>query len=150
MYRGACVGPSVIDAIPVMNTSIPGLVLILSTACSSASTAANAFPLSVTSDSGALHIEMTASPDPPVVGTDTLELTITSAADGSPEDGLSVALVPYMTSMGHGTSATTVTPEGGGKYLVSEVYLFMPGVWELKTTITGAVADHAEPTFQLQ
>lgn len=133
-----------------MKISIPGLVLILSTACSSASTVPDSFPLSVTSDSHALHIDMTASPDPPVVGTDTLELTITSAADGSPQDGLSVALAPYMPSMGHGTSATTVTPEGGGKYLVSEVYLFMPGVWELKTTITGPISDHAEPAFQLQ
>jgi hypothetical protein len=43
-----------------------------------------------------------------------------------------------------------VTPEGGGKYLVSSVYLFMPGVWELKTTIAGAVNDDVEPTFQLQ
>lgn len=133
-----------------MKTSIPGLVLVLSTACSGASPVPDAFPLDMASDSGAFHIEMTASPDPPVVGTDTVEVTITSTADGSPQDGLSVALVPYMPSMGHGTSATTVTPEGGGKYLVSEMYLFMPGVWELKTTITGPVSDHAEPTFQLQ
>lgn len=125
------------------------LASALPAACSGsgASPVAASFPLSVMSDSGQLHVTVTASPNPPVIGTDTLELTVTAAADGSPQDGLSVSVAPYMPSMGHGTSATTVTPEGGGKYLVTDVYLFMPGVWELKTTLG---ADHAEPTFQLQ
>ena len=124
--------------------------LSLAAACSGAPSASSPFPMSVTSDSGLLRIEMSASPDPPVVGTNTLELTISSVSDGSPQDGLSVAVAPFMPSMGHGTAATTVIPEGAGKYLVSDVYLFMPGVWELKTTVAGPVSDHAEPTFQLQ
>ncbi len=139
-----------------MNRSAPLAVLhclvcavCLATACSGAP-AATSFPLSVTSDSGALHIDVSASPDPPVIGTDTLELTITRVADGAPEDGLTVDVKPYMPSMGHGTATTTVTPEGSGQYLVTDVYLYMAGVWQLKTTIAGPVSDHAEPTFQLQ
>jgi hypothetical protein len=43
-----------------------------------------------------------------------------------------------------------VTAEGGGKYLVTDLYFFMAGTWVLKTTFSGPVTDHAEPTFELQ
>jgi hypothetical protein len=136
-----------------MKTLLSTAALLGAVACSGSSdspTAATSFPLEKPSDSGALSIQVTATPDPPTVGTNSFELTITRTADGSTVDGLTVAVVPYMPSMGHGTSAPpTVIAEGGGKYLVSNVYLFMPGVWELKTTISGAVNDDVEPTFQL-
>jgi hypothetical protein len=126
--------------------------LALSTACSSPSSSSlsTQFPVTVTSDSGLLRVELTASP-PPVVGTDQVEMSITKIDDGTPLDGMTVSIVPWMPSMDHGTSVTpTVTSEGGGKYLVTDLYLFMPGTWELKTTFSGPTSDHAEPTFQLQ
>ena len=53
--------------------------------------------------------------------------------DGSPVDGLEVAVEPFMPAMGHGTSTPTLhAAEGNGKYLLTEVYLYMPGVWELR------------------
>jgi hypothetical protein len=127
-------------------------VLALSTACSSPSSSSlsNQFPVTVTSDSGLLRVELTASPAP-VVGTDEIEMSVTKLEDGTPLDGMTVAIVPWMPSMDHGTSVTpTVTPEGGGKYLVSDLYLFMAGTWELKISFSGPMSDHAEPTFQLQ
>ena len=134
-----------------MTRNICAVALAFAAACSGGTSTPDGttFPMNATTDSGSLHLVVSALPNPPVVGTDTLELTITSAADESPQDGLTVDVAPYMPSMGHGTSATTVVPEGGGKYLVTNVYLFMPGVWELKTTITGPLSDHAEPTFEL-
>ena len=51
--------------------------------------------------------------------------------------------------MGHGSSAPTVTPQGHGTYLVTEVYLFMPGLWVLETSIAGAASDHVDPQFQV-
>ena len=55
-----------------------------------------------------------------------------------------------MPSMGHGTSATTVTPQGGGVYLVTEVYLYMQGDWALRTTISGPMSDNAAPQLEIQ
>jgi hypothetical protein len=136
-----------------MNTHRIALALALAAcaACSSASSpsAGTSFPFSVTSDSRSLHVELEASP-PPVVGTNTLELTVTKVSDGTPQDGLTIAVVPWMPAMDHGSSTPTVTAEGGGKYLVTELYFFMPGTWVLKTSFSGPVSDHAEPEFQIQ
>jgi hypothetical protein len=107
--------------------------------------------MTVTSDSGSLHVELTSTPNPPVVGTNRVELTVTRASDGAPQEGLSVDVLPWMPAMDHGTSTTpTVTAEGGGKYLVTNLYFFMAGTWVLKTNFSGPVSDHAEPTFELQ
>jgi hypothetical protein len=137
-----------------MNTAFAALVsmLALGTACSSPSSSSlsSQFPLTVMSDAGKLRVELT-TPESLVVGNDQIEMLVTNMADGSPLDGMTVGVVPYMPSMGHGTSVTpTVTAEGGGKYLVTNLYLFMPGTWELETSFSGPMSDHAEPTFQLQ
>jgi hypothetical protein len=137
-----------------MKTAFAALVsvLALGTACSSPSSSSlsSQFPLTVMSDAGKLRVELT-TPESLVVGNDQIEMLVTNMADGSPLDGMTVGVVPYMPAMGHGTSVTpTVTAEGGGKYLVTNLYLFMPGTWELETSFSGPMSDHAEPTFQLQ
>ncbi len=100
-----------------------------------------------TSDSGALSIEVFTCPDPPSRGTNDVELLV--QRDGTPVDGLTLDVSPFMPAMGHGTSTPTIMAEGGGKYLVTEVYLYMPGVWELRTTFSGAVSDHAAPSLSV-
>lgn len=122
-------------------------------ACSSATQPPTAtFPagpyMTLTTDSGAFHVEVRTSPQPPEVGNDDVELTVMDAS-GNPRDGLSISLKPWMPAMNHGTSETTVTPEGGGKYLVTNVYLYMSGVWQLQMAFSGAVSDHAEPEIEL-
>jgi hypothetical protein len=109
-----------------------------------------------TSDSGMLAVEVRTAPQPPVRGTDTVELTITSATDGSPVDGLDLEVQPWMPAMNHGTSATPiVTPKGDGKYLVTQLYLFMPGLWQLRTTLSATAndssttTDHVVPAFTI-
>jgi len=134
-----------------MKTPFLALALAACAGCSSASgsSGSGSFPISVMSDSKSLHVELGASP-PPVVGTNTVELTVTRVSDGAPQDGLTVDVVPWMPAMDHGTSSPTVTPEGDGKYRVSELYLFMPGTWVLKTSFSGPLSDHAEPEFEIQ
>ena len=115
-----------------------------SAACSSASPPpTGTFPVdpytTTTSDSGALVIDVRTSPQPPSRGTNQVELTVTTASDGAPVDGLSLDVEPWMPAMAHGTSTPTVTPEGSGVYLVTEVYLYMPGVWELRTDIAQTI-----------
>jgi hypothetical protein len=102
------------------------------------------------SSSGALAIAVSTCPQPPSVGTNEVQLTITQASDGTPVDGLTLDVEPWMPSMGHGTSTTTVAPQGGGVYLVTEVYLYMQGSWALRTTISGPMSDNASPLLQIQ
>jgi hypothetical protein len=139
-----------------MESAVKGLsIAIVLAACamacssSSASSTSTRFPVTVTSDSGALRVELSA-PTAPIVGTDQMELTITRFSDGVALDDITVSVVPWMPSMLHGTASPTVTSKGGGKYLLSNLDLFMPGTWELEITFSGPVSDHAEPTFELQ
>ncbi len=99
---------------------------------------------SVASDSGQLRVDARSGPEqPPTRGVNDVELTVVDA-NGVARDGLAVEVVPWMTAMGHGASVTpTVTPRGQGRYLVTNVVLFMPGRWELRTAITGTATDHA-------
>src|SRR5579862_2741733 len=86
-------------------------LLAAASACSSAApqpAGASAFPsdayTTATSDSGSLVVDVRTSPQPPGRGTNTVQLTVTHASDGSPADGLTVDVVPFMPSMDHGTS----------------------------------------------
>jgi hypothetical protein len=125
-------------------------LLSVASACSGGAPSGPAtFPaeayVTATSNSGTLAIDVRTSPQPPARGTNSVELTITQVSDGTPVDGLVLDVVPWMVVMDHGTSTPTVTAQGGGIYLVTEVYTYMPGVWTLKTTISGAMTDYAAP-----
>ena len=102
---------------------------------------------SSTTDDGALRVAVRTDPEPPPRGTCDVELTVTER-DGTPADGLGVSVVPWMPAMGHGASTTpSVTPEGGGRYVLSRVNMFMPGEWELRCTFSGTVNTHATPVL---
>jgi hypothetical protein len=102
------------------------------------------------SESGALQIAVRTSPAPPSRGTNDVELTITNIADGAARDDLTVAVSTWMPAMNHGAQTVpTVTAEGGGRYLVQTIDCFMPGRWELRTTLTGSTTDHATPALDI-
>ncbi|MHB8419512.1 MAG: FixH family protein [Myxococcales bacterium] len=107
--------------------------------------------LTVQSDAGALWIAARSCPtQPPTRGLDQFEYLVTDAS-GAPQDGLALTVATFMPEMGHGASLVpTVTAEGDGRYLVGNVYLFMPGEWQLLTTIEGPEDDSAICTFQVQ
>jgi hypothetical protein len=107
--------------------------------------------MTTTSDSQLLRIDVRTSPQPPVRGTNAMELTVTDVASGKPRDDLTIAVDPWMPAMNHGSSAIpTVTPKGGGNYVVTEVDLFMPGHWELRTSFSSATTtDHAAPAVDI-
>jgi hypothetical protein len=110
----------------------------------------SATPLSTTmTQSGKLRVEMRTSPQPPTQGGIDAEYIITDAASGAPRDGLTLQIRPWMPAFGHGAIMATVTPEGGGKYLLTEIDLFMAGLWQLKTTISGPVSDYVAPEFEV-
>lgn len=104
-----------------------------------------------TSDSGGYTVAIRTAPDqPPTRGTSIVELSIRSASTGEPLDGLSIGVVPWMPAMGHGSSVVpTVTPGGQGTYVVSNVSLYMPGRWELRTSISGMTNDSITFAFDI-
>ncbi len=99
--------------------------------------------------SGVLNVAVRSSPQPPVRGLTNFQLTVTDA-DGNAVSGLQLSVVPWMPQMGHGTSVTPVVKDvGDGVYQVTDVYLFMAGLWELRTNIAGAMSDSVAPQFQI-
>ena len=105
----------------------------------------------VKSDSGSLSVVVeTVAGASLERGTNSLDLQITDPS-GAGVEGISIDVVPWMPAMGHGASVKpTVHAEGNGKYLVENLELFMPGLWQLQTTFSDGVSDHAAPSFEVQ
>jgi hypothetical protein len=73
----------------------------------------------------------------PAKGVDQWMIETDVASSSAPIDGLAMDVVPFMPDHGHGTSvAVTVTPEGSGRYMISPLYLYMAGYWEITFDIT--------------
>ena len=134
-------------------------MVLLHIACSASEGAGNAdagFPrspyVSLVSDSGKLRIEIRTAPDqPPTRGTSSVEMRVVEVATETPVDGIAFTVVPWMPAHGHGSSVKpTVTAAGGGRYVLTNVDLFMPGRWELRTTFSGGANDSAAPAFDVQ
>jgi hypothetical protein len=123
-------------------------------ACSSGSTSPPAsFPaspfLSTTSDSGELQVELRTSPQPPAEGVIDAQLIVTRVAGGTPVEGLTLAIQPWMPVMNHGSLPPSVTAQGDGKYLVTNLDLYMAGRWQLRTNVSGVMTDHVTPDFSI-
>jgi hypothetical protein len=120
---------------------------------SSHSDASLSFPetamMTVTGSENHLNVAIRSSPQPPVLGLTNFELTVTDS-EGNPVSGLQLSVVPWMPQMGHGTSITpTVKEVNPGIYQVTQVYLFMPGEWALRTSFSGSVSDSIAPDFNI-
>ncbi len=106
--------------------------------------------VTVASAAGALQLAVYSNPQPPVRGNVAIRYRVTDSMS-QPVDGLTLEVVPWMPAMGHSTSVVpTVSAVGSGVYDLSNVYLFMAGQWQLRTTITGGAADSATPELAVQ
>jgi hypothetical protein len=73
-----------------------------------------------------------------------------SGVVGSPMDGATFEVTPFMPAHQHGTPVEVqITPAGQpGQYTLSPVNLWMPGVWETTISVTsGSTTDHAVYRF---
>jgi len=139
----------------VRRTLAAAIVLVAATGCGATPVEPQpvsfpSIPLqSVESAGGHLHVGVWSSPQPPAQGNSAFRYVVTDDS-GKPVDGLDVAVQPWMPDMDHGTGVTpSIQPMGAGVYELTNVYLFMPGRWQLRTTFTGAVTDAATPDFQV-
>ena len=108
--------------------------------------------LALPSASGRLSVAVRTSPQPPVKGVNAVQFRITDAA-GVAVDGAGVVVVPWMPSHGHGTSVRPlVEAEGDGVYTITNVYLYMDGQWQLRSTLSlqaGDAPDSVTPVLDV-
>jgi hypothetical protein len=131
--------------------------------CSSSqvSSSSGAFPaepfMALPTDSGKFSLSLWTAPEqPPSRGVNRVKLEVTDAITATPVDGLAVSIVPWMPSMGHGTSVVpSVAEQGNGVYIADNVNFIMPARWQLRITFssgadaaTGAT-DSATPSFDI-
>ena len=96
-----------------------------------------------TSGTASVTIE-SATPSSPTKGNNEWIVSVQDA-QGAPMDGLTIAIAPYMPDHGHGSSITPqIAPLGGGKYDVTLINLFMPGIWTITFTLSSA-SDGGQP-----
>jgi len=88
------------------------------------------------------QVAIRTSPAAPSRGPISVEYSIASAATGALVTGLRLQVVPWMPAMGHGTSTSpSVSEASPGTYLATNVDLYMPGQWVIRTTILPASID---------
>jgi len=87
---------------------------------------------------------MTSMPAPPAQGSDDWMIQVADTS-GSPVDGLSIVVTPFMPDHGHGTSVqAVVTDQGNGVYSLAPLYLFMEGYWTVTLNFQGGAAGVAD------
>ena len=113
-----------------------------------------AVPLKHMGVGGKLYFQMEdAEPAPPARDDNTWVVEIDSVASGvvgSPVDGASLTVTPFMPAHQHGTPVPVqIMPAGmPGRYTLSPVNLWMPGVWETTIAVTsGGTSDSAVYEF---
>ncbi|MFT3768234.1 MAG: FixH family protein [Minicystis sp.] len=130
---------------------IAGALALVALGCgapeTSATGAQGTFPeapyATLMTESGTLALAVRTAPaQPPPRGEIAVEYTLATPA-GAPRDGLDLTVAPWMPEMGHGASVEPVVEAvGEGRYRISNLLLYMPGRWELRTTIAGNEDDH--------
>jgi hypothetical protein len=84
-------------------------------------------------------------PNPPAKGSNTFHLKMNDAAGAAMQGGLGVDL--KMPDHGHGTSVKPVVSFDASRvqYTVTPLYLFMPGVWEIRFDAYAGDAGEGTP-----
>jgi len=96
-------------------------------------------PVAVQSQAKTMKLTLNqSSPAPPARGTDTWNIHVTDG-NGTALSSLALTAKPFMPDHGHGPAVTpSVANNGGGDYTVTNLYFFMPGVWQVTFTAQGS------------
>lgn len=106
---------------------------------------------SLAAGAGRARVEIRTAPEqPPTHGVLSVEYRFVDASNEEPIDGLSLEVTPWMSAMGHGSSVKpSIVATGGGRYVAKNVNAFMPGNWELRTTVSGVIQDSLTPILDV-
>lgn len=84
-----------------------------------------------------------------VRGSNTWDLMVRDSS-GQGVAGLTIETVPFMPVHNHGTSITPVTTdESGGRYVISPLYLYMSGYWQITLNISAPSSDGGSSASQI-
>lgn len=84
---------------------------------------------------------MQASPAPPTINTNAWTMRIVDSS-GNPPAASALTAVPFMPLMGHGTGQVPqFSANADGSFDVSDIYLFMNGLWTVTFTVTAAPTE---------
>ncbi len=109
---------------------------------SDASSQRSHLPALATSSKGTYLLEAT-TPDGADLerGLDVVDVRVARASDGMPAAHLTIAVKPWMPAMGHGAPPANGIEQGAGHYRVASLSLYMPGLWQLRTTLSPGDED---------
>lgn len=93
-------------------------------------------------DNGITVELMSSDPAPPIKGNNDWHLRVLDSG-GQPMSSATIDVIPTMPDHGHGTDAPIIMPlDEAGEFMVAEVYLRMPGYWQVAVDVTaGNVTD---------
>lgn len=99
-------------------------------------------------DGNKLSFQLVSSdPGPPLRGTNVWELKVLDTAN-QPVTGATLTVTPFMPEHGHGSQVVPTITADGDSYKITNLYLFMPGLWKVTIQATnGATTDSAAFTF---
>jgi hypothetical protein len=90
---------------------------------------------------GTLRID----PSPPHVGQHQVVVVLSSDPDGQePLEGATVLLSPWMPAHGHGSLDVEAIEAEPGVYMADDVWLNMPGIWDLRVQVASSSAEHGD------
>jgi hypothetical protein len=93
---------------------------------------------------------VSSDPAPPGIENNSWTVKVLDAS-GNAVAGTQLQVVPYMPDHRHGTTVPTITAQPDGSFSVTQVNLFMPGLWQVTVTATaGATTDSAVFAFCIQ
>ena len=94
---------------------------------------------------------MNSTPSPPALGTITWKIKLVDASGQPVKDATFPTIKPWMPQHSHGSTALPMpTNDGDGTYTIDNLYLYMPGVWQVTLAAkSGSATDTAVFTFCL-
>lgn len=89
---------------------------------------------------------LSADPDPPAANLNAWAVKIADGS-GKPLPSLPLTVKLFMPDMYHGANSPWVDGGAGGSYQISEINLFMPGIWQITFQVDADGGDSAQVDF---
>lgn len=89
------------------------------------------------------------TPSPPRVGQHHVVVVLSEEEMGEPLEGATVLLSPWMPAHGHGTPDVEAHEEEPGVYVADDVWLNMPGVWDLRVHVEAEAQGDLKATVEV-
>lgn len=97
-----------------------------------------------TGENGVLDFRiMSATPAPPARNDNAWNVQVNALAGGAPVEDAAITVTPFMPAHGHGAGKNVLVEPGAeaGRYELSPINLWMPGVWETTVNVVSPAGN---------